>query len=190
MFKEFFGHRKYYKAQYSNTEQLGNELITRIEDFIAEKGKTYLEFNRMKDGGLTCYPKDLINVQWADILNDLNSFIVEHVQIYCNEVGYYKGKEPYVKNQWFTYYPTNAYFDFHRHNGVMVTAVLYVRKDENGGNLLIHNNMKNGVIEKCVIPVEQGDLLIFPGYLDHKSEPNLSDKIRITISTDIDFKKE
>ena len=190
MFKQIFGHKKYYKVPYPNIENLSIELIPRIEDFIQQKGQEYLKFCKMRDGGLTCYPHDLINEQWSDILDDLNDFIIEHSKIYCNEVGYYKGKKPYIKTQWFTYYPTNGYFDYHRHTGVLVTAVLYVRKEVNGGNLLLRDNQKGGIIEEIEIPVDQGDLLIFPGHLDHRSQPNLSKNLRSTISTDIDFRKE
>lgn len=187
MFEEIFRRKKYYKVKYPNTAQLGLELIPRIEQYIERKGKDYFSFWKVKNGGLTCYPHDLINEQWADILSHLNDFIVEHTKIYCNEVGYNKGKIPYVKNQWFTYYPTNGYFDYHRHNGVLVTAVLYVKKEHNGGNLQLRDNLRNGIIEEIEIPVDQGDLLIFPGYLDHKSQPNLSNFLRSTISTDMDF---
>lgn len=189
MIVDIFKNKKYYKIQYPKYEELGTELIPRIEDYIQQKGPKYFQFWKMKNGGLTCYPQDLINENWADLLDDVNNFTVNHAKLYCNEIGYYKGKEPYVKNQWFTYYPANAYFDYHRHTGVIVTAVLYLRKPVDGGNLLLCDNQKGGIIEEVEIPVEEGDLLFFPGYLNHKSQPNLTNSLRSTISTDISFKR-
>ena len=83
----------------------------------------------------------------------------------------------------------------HTHPNCYLSAAYYVKAPEKCGRFQIENpniakrnfypeiKRKNAGIE-----IEEGDLLIFPGYLPHKVRANESNEDRIVISFNVDIK--
>ena len=82
-----------------------------------------------------------------------------------------------------------------------MSAAYYVKTPKNCGKFLVENpnNIKKHISPEIVnkndhnmllagIEINEGDLLIFPGYLPHKVAKNQSDEDRIVISFNVDIK--
>lgn len=99
-------------------------------------------------------------------------------------------------NGWFYKSNINESLPVHHHGGVFMAVVYYVSIPENSGNLLFidprggvnwYGTEYGNSISSGVIPItpKKGKLVIFPGYLFHMTEPNLSSETRVTLVTNI-----
>ena len=102
----------------------------------------------------------------------------------------------YLDNFWFN---INRYKDFnleHDHPGSILSGVYYVKTPKNSGNLIFKNNNNRHLYlpDDCLIeyntlnsssyflPPQENCLHIFPSWLVHYVEPNLSNEERISFS--------
>lgn len=97
----------------------------------------------------------------------------------------------------------HAYNNVHNHPNSLLSGVYYVKAEEKCGDLLIadprkqawvmqpefvERNQMNSAVH--TIPPEVGKLIIFPSWLDHGVNPNLSDTDRISMSFNINLMHE
>ncbi len=106
-----------------------------------------------------------------------------------------------IKEMWAIINKKDDFNVVHTHPNSYLSAAYYVKAPENCGKFQVENpniakrhsypeiknknefNMQVGGME-----INEGDLLIFPGYLPHKVEKNDSDEDRIVISFNVDIK--
>ena len=90
----------------------------------------------------------------------------------------------------------------HIHSNNYISAAYYVKAPEKSGNIVFHDprparvyrhpiakspNKLNATINS--VKPEPGLLVLFPSYLEHSVNPNLSDKKRIVISFNLSLDK-
>jgi hypothetical protein len=85
-----------------------------------------------------------------------------------------------VSNYWFQQYKKGDYHDWHSHEEALFSCVYYV--DMADDNPKTTFNLKGKEIN---IPVSEGQVLIFPGFLPHTSKENKTDKTKTIISFNI-----
>jgi uncharacterized protein (TIGR02466 family) len=101
-------------------------------------------------------------------------------------------------NSWVNYTKKYEINTPHGHSYVSVVGVYYVKTNEKSGDLLLHdprgvtNMFLNSEIDTSGNLVDGrayfrfkpkiGDLILFPSYLMHSVEPNMSDEIRISLA--------
>ena len=106
-----------------------------------------------------------------------------------------------IKEMWAIINKKNDFNVIHTHPNCYLSAAYYVKAPKDCGRFQIECpniarryaypeiEKKNELnIEVAGIDVEEGDLLIFPGYLPHKVAKNESDEDRIVISFNVDVK--
>lgn len=83
-----------------------------------------------------------------------------------------------IERAWFTKYMDLGHIIAHTHPTSTAVACLYIEFPTNAGNLEfeIDGNWKE-------ISIKQGDLVIFPGHVKHRSQPNKSNKERWTLTS-------
>tara|TARA_B100001250_G_scaffold92430_1_gene76926 strand:- start:691 stop:1374 length:684 start_codon:yes stop_codon:yes gene_type:complete len=115
------------------------------------------------------------------------------------------GVQRAVMKSWINVHPQGAYTMEHNHHGVLMAVAAYLHVPKNGGNLLVKNPLtpykagepihrtyfsesegRNG-LEWTSIPVETGDVLFFPGWLNHKTEKNSSKENRFVMSWNVSY---
>ncbi len=112
-----------------------------------------------------------------------------------------KDKNIRIKEMWAIINKKEDFNVIHTHPNCYLSAAYYVKAQKDCGRFQIEcpniakrhtypeiENQNELNVNVAGIDVEEGDLLIFPGYLPHKVAKNESDKDRIVISFNVDVK--
>ena len=151
------------------------------------KGWHSKNFN-MKDDG----PKNFIE----EIKININTAI--------NDMGWdLKTQEVNISNMWAIINTKGSLNQKHHHSNSDLSAAYYVSAEKNCGDIVFYDprpatvykhpiakkpNILNATINS--INPEPGMLILFPSYLEHSVEPNLSDHKRIVISFNLSLDKK
>jgi hypothetical protein len=97
----------------------------------------------------------------------------KHLKEYLN----YKNNNLRPLNYWYQQYAKGDYHTWHNHGSASFSCVYYVdlNKDNPKTTFKINKN-------EFEIKVEEGEVLIFPGFLEHTSKENISDYVKTIIS--------
>lgn len=126
----------------------------------------------------------------------------EVIALVNNAVGYYKSldpifnkaefKKPYKINYWTNVNKPGSRNVLHSHNGSHFACVYYVQAQDTGALRMINpaNLIANCIpsapyVRDFYFNPSAGDLILWPGWMPHEVEPNLSNKDRINIVFDI-----
>jgi uncharacterized protein (TIGR02466 family) len=123
----------------------------------------------------------------------LNNIILAAREIYK---GYGISREPQYMEYWFN---INRKYNFnwlHNHPNFYFSGVYYVKSSENSGDLVLErpDAASEWIVPESIniancpafkITPKVNNLLIFPSYLKHKVEQNLTDEDRISIAFNI-----
>jgi uncharacterized protein (TIGR02466 family) len=144
-----------------------------------------------KGGGSSTY--NTLNVMNSlPEFEELNRWMVEQSKKVWEAWGMIDMKR-FVHRSWANVHPPGAYTDEHDHGSTHQVITLYLKKPENSGNIFFRDPMS---YTKCAwpqqivkdwfeVPCEQNDMLIFPGFLRHKTGPNESQEDRLVLTTNI-----
>ena len=129
------------------------------------------------------------------IIQEFNRAIKVEVDSFWKELKY--GGFP---SQMFTLiveYKHNSYIDVHSHAPVSLVATFYLKKPKDSSNIMVVDpnadvlhyqpyaldtaNYSDWFHEE--LQVEEGDLVLFPGYVKHLTKPTMTQENRIVIAT-------
>lgn len=188
---------KIYKTKYTgDIEALKAALLPKFESvFNATVADNQ---GSMRGDGLCSYNvvRDLFT--WPEIKPYLD-FLNQEAAIYWKELGYYETGHK-IFEMWANKYTTGSFIDVHNHAPIPITASFYLQKSKNSGNIAFENPLSTILKHQPVgfknrsayatlfdyeVDVEEGDLVMFPGWLNHKTLPNQDTSDRIIIGTNI-----
>ena len=127
-------------------------------------------------------------------LNLLQSFINESLKEYCK--SYDIGYETYDMTSWIALYKSGDYAHLHNHGRTDISGVFYVQTYENSGDIFFKSPSPGAEATRIYKdhketynfkPID-GQLLMFPGFLNHGTHRNENKNDRISISFNINFK--
>ncbi|MDB4860173.1 2OG-Fe(II) oxygenase family protein [Alphaproteobacteria bacterium] len=129
--------------------------------------------------------------------------IKKNINFALNDMNWDLNKQSVsIKNLWAIINEKGAWNQKHHHSNSDLSAAYYVSAHENCGDIIFYDprpapvykspiakspNNLNATINS--IKPEAGMLVLFPSYLEHSVNPNLSDKKRIVISFNINLEK-
>jgi len=98
-------------------------------------------------------------------------------------------------NGWINYSPPGIHMPIHGHGGPKIALTYYIKAPKNSGDLLLidprngcdwdnGNDGLNGTKFQRIKPAES-KIVFFPGFLLHMVEPNKSDEVRVSLSTNM-----
>lgn len=104
---------------------------------------------------------------------------------------------PYAPtDSWINEHPLGAWTEEHMHRGCEFVAVYYINVPENSGTIMFrdpleyHWGFARGTQMRGIDgtyypvgPVKTGDIVLFPGWLYHKTEKNMNTESRFVMST-------
>ncbi len=190
---------KIYKTHIQDVENLLPSLQPLLEESYEKT--TCNNQGSMRNNGLCSYNvsrelhKDPAFAPIVDIIN-------HHVSIFWKELGY--GHTPYIFEMWSNKYVPGSFIDSHNHSPIPLTVSLYLKKEENSGNIVFEHPLETLLKHQPYkslqdrdayhtlfdheLEVTTGDLVIFPGYLRHKTQSNNSQTERIMIGANINHR--
>jgi uncharacterized protein (TIGR02466 family) len=129
------------------------------------------------------------------------AFIQYHINEYCKELGYYTNSRPVIDHMWANLTPKGGNIIQHNHNPFEIAGSFYVNATPDMGCIALVDPLevirgrlpiydspesKQGrYFFDHVEPPAPGKLVLFPGWLYHKTQPNPSDKERIVMGMNI-----
>ena len=104
-------------------------------------------------------------------------------------VAMYTGLQSCVYSSWFSKFQKNDYGHVHNHGRTNIAGVYYFKLKGTTGNLFFQNPTPgiNGEGGSNKIVCDEGELLLFPGWLMHGITTNTSDTDRISVSFNVKF---
>lgn len=175
-------------------EQLDNEKLSEI---ILEKEKTDSTVEISNVGGWQSNGSLHLDKRFNGVMN----LVKENLLIVCSSQNYKKGVTFAINNMWAS---VNRYRDLnmkHLHGGSDWSWAYYVAVSKDSGGFVFCDprvrrvtNQKEEFLKNFDNPSQHGEfkivpnvgkLIIFPSYLEHYVEPNLTKQPRISISGNI-----
>jgi uncharacterized protein (TIGR02466 family) len=129
---------------------------------------------------------------WRDLVNDVSTHLFEYMKIFDPHSKYRIGTDA-----WLNRYKFGGYQEQHNHVGeknFFSCAYMLDVPDDSGKFVFVDTNLDfyasvgfykvfNIVPSRAFIPpLKEGDLIIFPSYMDHYVTKNNTDRVRSTIS--------
>ena len=124
-------------------------------------------------------------------LPNYSNLVVEIIRPYLKQfanITYCPHKELHITSMWYHRYYNNSEFQVHDHGSIGWSSIIYLEFDPNvhEGTLFystsgVHNPWHGSLQLNCP-KINEGDMIIFPSNILHKSLKNTSNKRRTTIS--------
>ena len=142
------------------------------------------------------------NAFGGNVLKDCPKFLdFLHVNLmsYLDDIGCQSSREYEISTSWFTKTKHLKCADLHDHGGSDLSGVYYLQTNGRDGNLKFsdpHRSYATNYIFQSVtnydpkLPLEEGLLALWPGMIQHQTEPNMTQDERISLSYNISFRRE
>jgi len=155
-----------------------------VNDWEEKKKKILLNSNDTKLYGEV---NTNYNYEGKDLIN-ISSILKEEIDIISKEIN----KKIVVSGSWIEKAEKGMYHTVHNHGQIGLSAICYVEfnSDEHEPAIFIapFNDAFNGqLIEASSKQMKEGLILLFPSFLLHYTNPNKSDKIRTTLSFNLEI---
>tara|TARA_R100001509_G_scaffold161263_2_gene130217 strand:+ start:1350 stop:1970 length:621 start_codon:yes stop_codon:yes gene_type:complete len=135
-------------------------------------------------------------------LKQINKFIKDECQNYLDKVICPKDNiELYVTQSWLNYTKENQYHHQHSHPNSIISGVLYFDCNKNNDKIKFLNTKYQQISPEINdnkfnlwnstswwFPVETGQLIMFPSYIDHQVDNKKGTNIRISLAFNTFYK--
>lgn len=180
---------KIYKTKFNGIEKIKNDLFPKLAPVFETASGNNVQ--SMQDGTV-CSFYEASNLHNDPVCKDLVEFVEHHARIYWQELQYTNDLTPYLVQMWANKTPKGGWIQSHLHGSIPLTGSLYVTAGRNMGDLIIENPLDSILVSQPMdykaqetlhhrVEVSTGDLVLFPGWLRHRVEPNLTDQQRLIL---------
>lgn len=150
-----------------------------------------------KNGGVSTYSTNKL-LHTLPEFKELCDFVLYHANLYWRALDINDGLQPAIDECWSNKHIRGSYTDLHSHSLHPLVVSFYLKAPPGCGGIVFVNPMEyglthmpyNGSIERKVnttIYVSSGDMLIFPGWLRHRTEVSETDDERIVITFNLRY---
>jgi len=186
---------------HSNNQAMALEIVTRAYQLRAGLTQGNLVSEHWDLGSNSSDPQDFAthgvtsfnSTESLHLLSDwdnVTAFIEDFAAAMLSSIGCDDVK---ITKMWTTIYPQGAFMPEHVHSNSIFSGVFYAKAEPQCGEIVFHDPawlaktmyLKDGYDShntKYKITPETGMMLIFPGWLPHRTLPNRSGEDRIMIS--------
>jgi uncharacterized protein (TIGR02466 family) len=128
-----------------------------------------------------------------DELSDFQQWLGEKIAFIRRDYCFINGYSA-VTDSWLNRHQRSGETIEHNHNNVTFTVAAYIKLPPNSGYIEFKDPLEYHKTQYPIIPeqslykqlpCETNDVLIFPGYLRHRVQPNLTDNERIVLTFNI-----
>ena len=200
MFKDIFP-LKIYEAFYPNFESIKESLLNEVMSKFDIDGDEHRNHRLFSPTALTTTgskPSSIKQLHQQLSHKELIDWINQQVKIYWDGLGYDPIFNPKIFHMWANATGKKENVMHHNHSPFEIAGVFYINATpEMGGLALIHpNEMVLGRLpyyqkreshqgryffDHMIEPMP-GKLILFPAWLYHKTQPNLTDELRVVMA--------
>jgi len=148
------------------------EIIEKSKKTSFNDGKDIISFTDFYDN------IDLKNKQY------FSTFHTNATDFYDKLVSFYCIKEFNIRNGWFQQYYKNDKHQWHYHGGTNISFVYYVELENKQKSTEFYDLINKDVFQ---LDVKEGDIVVFPSYIPHRSPILKSNKKKTIISCNINM---
>jgi len=124
------------------------------------------------------FTKNFINSSEPNYYNILKPYIDNIIQ---DLIQFDKQSSLFVSQGWFHQYTKLNWYFYHWHPGVRWALVYYAELSDDGPK----TEFENAFGKPISIDIKEGDILVFPAWLKHRSPPNKSNNRKTIIAFNI-----
>lgn len=128
--------------------------------------------------------QDVSKTDWnipGDFKREYLEYFYDHIKKYMQQfANSLLAKKWNILNGWFQQYSDNSYHNWHTHTTVNYSCVYYLELPDSNMKTEFYDNVNNKVIE--TVDIKEGDLIIFPAHILHRSKRNITDKRKTVIA--------
>jgi len=128
--------------------------------------------------------------------HQMNVFVEElskHIINYCQYLNYNGNCS--ITESWFSLFKKGNYGHVHHHGATDISGVYYIKTNGEDGNLFFEtpnphlgtSKLFSNLTPRHEYKPEEGNLMLFPGWLMHGIQTNTTDNERISLSFNISF---
>jgi uncharacterized protein (TIGR02466 family) len=175
----------------NDLKKIGHELIA-AEKFFMPVGwhSHYISEFSFKDRCLDDKIKQ-------NLIKNLSYHIQEYTKGFSSNVGNVFSNEFQITNSWFSLFKKNNFGHVHMHSDADVSGVIYLESSEHGGDIYFLNPNKLAQHSRTFTNLDPiikyspkvSRILLFPGWLEHGIETNLTDNNRLSFSFNLIFSR-
>lgn len=133
--------------------------------------------------------QDVSKTDWnipGDFKREYLEYFYDHIKKYMQQfANSLLAKKWNILNGWFQQYSDNSYHNWHTHTTVNYSCVYYLELPDSNMKTEFYDNVNNKVIE--TVDIKEGDLIIFPAHILHRSKRNITDKRKTVIAFNLDI---
>ncbi len=182
---------KIYKTKFEEIEDLKTLVVPKLEQLWDQASMVQNEITDCVVGKTDCgYVIDANLEKWPE-LQGLVDFLNQHVKEYWKQLGYSKSLEPYVHNLWSNRSHDRSYIHSHIHSPMPIAGCVYLTANKEMGTFVLEDPNElllrsqpvdnPDVIAEFEIEVTPGEVLMFPGYVRHRTKLNKTNQPRMTL---------
>ena len=125
-------------------------------------------------------------------LSNLSQYVDKHVRNYVMSIRASEHKRVFLSHSWFNITRDNTFQDWHQHQDSVISGVYYYQTSGDDGDIVFESPNPYEALE--LFPSGElvhkyvaykpavGKIIIFPGWLRHKVEKNITENPRISFS--------
>ena len=177
-----------YSAKVGNFDEIQHEMFGALK-------KTEFEMN-------PCWSSHYLSDIWFKLNvvkeHQMNVFVEElskHIVNYCQYLNYNGNCQ--IAESWFSLFKKGNYGHIHHHGATDISGVYYIKTNGEDGNLFFEtpnphlgtSKLFSNLTPRHEYKPEEGNLMLFPGWLMHGIQTNTTDNERISLSFNISFER-
>lgn len=178
------------QVYYPGDKSILADIIANLDPKV---GKATLPHDAAVGGTSTTYG----SLKNFEIPKELSDFITKEAQAYWTHLGYSSQLTPYILQVWGNCSTPGSSWSLHNHSPAPMSGVFYLNSSPTMGNLIFEHPLEtilacqpyefDFLLKKWDFEVEceAGKLVLWPGWLKHKTMPNMDTENRYALGFNI-----
>lgn len=179
-----------YKFDYDQIEPIISNLLTHWS--VSSESSVVEDGDALSTAPVGVYDNKL-QPHNLEILHDYHLWLSDKISFVWDKFNFISPKS-HISKSWFNIHRAGGKTIEHHHNRTDLVVSAYIKFPHNSGNiefrdpLEYHKIGSQYNIEKNLwkgVEVQENDVLIFPGWLNHRAQPNITNDERIVMTYNI-----
>tara|TARA_B100001113_G_scaffold328273_1_gene302372 strand:- start:1244 stop:1819 length:576 start_codon:yes stop_codon:yes gene_type:complete len=184
---ELFG-TPLYRSKVNNYDEIQKEFSLIVSDIPFKRNPYYGQNNFLTYGN---FDRNIIKER---VLINFEKELEFHIKLFSENLNF-QYRSYNIRSSWIAKFEKGSDAHIHDHGSSDISGVYYYKKCDSDGNIFFQSPVAQSESSMCFwnphfqMSTEQGELLLFPGYLKHGIHTNNTEEDRISFSFDIVFNR-